>query len=339
MTAEQKYQSALELYKTTEMSITAISRECSVSRAGFASFINRCHRDLMFARHGYEGVSPENKMRRSRGQSPKTREKYREAIAACDSEEYIHLNVSQIAYKFKVDATGLGNQLRTHYPDIVERREKERKKRGIADNFHRGARPYAVETYRPAVELLKTTDMTIREAADVCNVSFGGLREHVLQYHRSLVESRMGKRLEGGRIPKIGKVSGNGSVRLPKEEQNRQYAEALELYRNTSLTMKDICQKTGVKLSGLKNYLRMWHKDLIFKRRGAILSDDASDRQSLEGVKRANPRTAIKYSSAIAELETGDVSVEAVARKYGFIPEVFRQYIKQHHFDLWRTWE
>lgn len=336
MTADEKYKSALELYRTTDMSITDISRECGVTRAGFAGYINRCHRDLMFARHGCKGISPEKKMKGSRGQSRKTREKYRDAIAVCDSEEYIHLNVSQIARIFKLDGSGLGYQLRVHYPDIIERREKERRKRGIADNIHRGVRPYAVETYSTAVELLQTTDMTLREVADRCKVSFSGLREHILQYHKSLVKLRMCKRLEGERLPKVGKISGNGAVRLPKEEHNERYAEALELYRTTSLPMKDICAMSGVKPSVFSNYMRMWHKGLIFKRRGVVLPEDTSDRQSLDGVKRSNPWVAEKYSSAIAELKSENISVEAVARKYGFIPVVFREYLKNHHYELWQ---
>lgn len=335
MTAKEKYKKALKLYRKTDRSITDISRECGVTRAGFASYICRCHRKLMFARHGCDAVSPKKKMKGAGGQSPMTREKYRDAIAACDSEQYIHLNVSQIARMFNLDGSCLGKQLRAHYPEIVERRENERRKRGISDNYHRGARPYAVNAYSAAVQMLETTDMTIGEVAGKCKVSFSGLREHILQYHKNLVKQRMDKRHEGERLPKIGRIGGNGAIRLAKEEQNELYAEALELYRTTSLPMKEICAMTGKTIAGFGHYLRMWHKDLIFKRRGVELPEDASDRESLDGVKRSSPWVAEKYSSAIAELASGGISVEAVARKYGFIPEVFRTYLKKNHYELW----
>ena len=70
-----------------------------------------------------------------RGQRPETHAKYKEAIAACDSMEYIECNVSQIAREFGLDGTNLARQLRTHYPDVLEFRERERQRLGLARAF------------------------------------------------------------------------------------------------------------------------------------------------------------------------------------------------------------
>lgn len=336
-TADEKYRKALQLYMDTEMTITEISRECGVTRSGFAAYINRCHRDLMYARHGIKTDDPGHKMKRNNGQNPRTRNKYREAIEACDSEEYIHLNVSQIARMFNLNGTALGNQLKTHYPDIIERREKERQKRGIADNFQRGPRKYAVEAYSEAVELLRTSDMTIEEVAETCKVSFTGFRQHVLLYHKDLVDFRRNKRMEGKIRPKLGRVSGNGTIRCPREQYAGRFDEALSLYGTTSLSIKEICKMTGTDIPAFRNHLRMWHKKLIFKRRGVELPETMSDREKLDGIKRSNPWTAEKYAPAIEELASGAGSVEGIARKYGFVPEVFREYLKKHHNRLWQN--
>lgn len=337
LTADKKYRRALQLYKDTDMSITEISHECGVTRNGFASYIQRCHRDLMFSRHNINTVTPERRMRESKGQSPQTREKYRAAIEACDSEEYIHLNVSQIARIFHLNGTGLGNQLRTHYPEIIARRENERQKRGIADNFQRGARKYALETYSSAVDMLRTSDMTIEEVAEKLKISFTGLRQHILMYHKDLVSYRQKKRKEGQLKPKVGKVSGNGKIRRPAEEYSERFAKALDLYRSSAMPMKEICRLTGTDLQAFRNHLRMWHKELMFKRRGVILPENLSDRENLDGFKRSNPWTAEKYAPAISELEQGNSTVEGIARKYGFVPEVFREYLKEHHMELWQS--
>lgn len=336
-TAEEKYKEALRLYRDTDMTITEISRKCGVTRAGLAGYIHRCHRDLMYARHGIETATPGKKMNKNRGQRPQTREKYREAIEACDSEEYIHLNVSQIARMFNLGGTALGNQLKTHYPEIITRREKERKRRGIADNFQRGPRKFATEAYSDAVELLRTSDLTIEEVAEACKVSFTGFRQHVLLYHKDLVDLRQNKRQEGKLKPKVGRISGNGKVRCPGEEYAERFNEALDLYRTTSLPVKEICRITATDLQAFGNHLRMWHKRLIFKRRGFELPETQSDRESLYGIKRSNPWTTEKYAPAIAELASGTDSVEGIARKYGFVPEVFRKYIKKHHYGLWQS--
>lgn len=336
-TAEEKYQEALRLYRDTDMTITEISRKCGVSRSGLAGYIQRCHRDLMYARHGIPTATPSSKMNGNRGQRPQTREKYREAIEACDSEEYIHLNVSQIARIFNLDGTALGNQLKTHYPEIITRRERERNRRGIADNFQRGPRKFATEAYSEAVELLRTSDLTIEEVADVCKVSFTGFRQHVLLYHKDLVDLRQNKRQEGKLKPKVGRISGNGKVRCPGEEYTERFNKALALYQTTSMPVKEICRITGTDLQAFRNHLRMWHKRLIFKRRGFELPDTESDRESLDGIERSNPWTAEKYAPAIEELASGTESVEGIARKYGFVPEVFREYLKKHHKQLWES--
>lgn len=123
---EEKYRPALELYTATDLSIAEICRQCGVSLSGFSRYIGTYHRHLLLARNGIK-CSPEEagdiKMDQRRGQHPETHAKYKEAIAACDSMDYIEYNVSQIAREFGLSGTNLGRQLRTHYPEVLEFRE------------------------------------------------------------------------------------------------------------------------------------------------------------------------------------------------------------------------
>ena len=57
------------------------------------------------------------------GQHLETYAKYKEAIATCDSMDYIEYNVSQIARESGLTGTNLGRQLHTHYPEVLEFRE------------------------------------------------------------------------------------------------------------------------------------------------------------------------------------------------------------------------
>lgn len=337
MTAAEKYSEAVNLYRTTDMSLSEISVKCGVSRSAFANYIQRAHRDLMYRRHGLEPSTAERKLWSAKGQKPATRAKYREAVEACDSEEYIDLNISQIARLFGLDGPGLANQLKTHYPEILKRREEVRQRRGIADNYRRGARAVTKEAYAEALQLLADTDMTIEEAADACGVSFNGLRQYMLHYHKELVSAREHRRDEGKKMPGIGRMSGNGSVRRPRQADAEKYAEAVELYRSTTLTAREICALTGLNPRSFGNHMRMWHQRLIFERRGMAMPKGTSDRPGLGGLHGYSGAASEKYAPAIEALEAGGQSVESVARHFGFIPEVFRAYLKRHRPDLWQS--
>ena len=137
---EAKYRSALELYAATDLSYVEICRQCGVSLGGFTRYICIYHRHLMLKRNGIKCSQEEADSIKisQRGQRPETHAKYKEAIAACDSMEYIECNVSQIAREFGLDGTNLARQLRTHYPDVLEFRERERQRLGLNDNLPRG---------------------------------------------------------------------------------------------------------------------------------------------------------------------------------------------------------
>ena len=272
---------------------------------------------------------------KSKGQRKLTREKYGEAINACDSSEFIVCNVSQIARMYGLDGTALANQLRAHFPDVIPRREAERRRMGIADNIHRGVRPHAEEAYAEAVELLSRSDISVKEAADRCGVSSSGLRQHLRYYHKKLVKNRSHRYEEGMMYPRAGTVSGNGSIRRVSEEKIMKYAEAVEMYRTTSLPVTEICQRLDLSVSSFRNHLRLWHRALMFERRGAVMAADSpSDREAFE-TKRYCPATAIKYAAAIDELRIGNRSLTDIAASLGLKPDGFRRYLKEHAPELW----
>ncbi len=182
---EDKYTEAVGLYASTQLSIKEICEQTQVPFGAFSSYLSRNHRELILKRHNLEGLK-KVKLRGAKGQSTAAHLKYKDAIAAANSEEYIEYNISQIARIFGLNGTSLANQLRHHYPDIIPNRERERQRLGIADNIHHGVRPWCKEGYAKAVEMLRTSDMTVEEAAECCKVSSNGLREHVACYHRDL---------------------------------------------------------------------------------------------------------------------------------------------------------
>ena len=330
---EEKYRRAVEMYAATDLSRAEISRRCGVSASGLYGHIRKYHRHLLLARNGIE-CSPEEAvaigMSPCRGQKPGTHAKYKDAIAACDSMEYIEYNVSQIARLFGVNPSGLGNQLRAHYPELVERRERERRRRGLADNQRRGVRTWCREQYAGAVELLRTTELTLPEAAEKCGVSFSGLLQHIWFYHKDLIETRSDLRERAKSHKRIGHVTGTGRRHEPMSETREHYREAVRLYRETPLTIKAICKQLGLNPHSFSSYLHIWHREDAFARRGAEYCEGLrfSDTKSY---KRS---TAAKYAGAIARLKESGLPTARVAAEFGLHPECFRQYLKEHEPEL-----
>lgn len=192
---EAKYRQAIELYRSTDLPVAEISRMCGLTNNGLRCYIFKYHRDLMLARNNIlcdKEAASKIKLNQLRGQLPASRIKYKDAIEACGSMEYIELNVSQIARQFGLEGSNLGRQLRTHYPGIIEWREKVRTWLGFDDGLPRGSRSFCKEQYAEALKLLRSNSyLTVQEVADTCGLSYTGLEQHLLFYHKELVKRRI----------------------------------------------------------------------------------------------------------------------------------------------------
>lgn len=114
---EERYRRALEMYASTNLSGREICRICEVMESGFQCYLTKYHRELVLARYAIMCSKEEVgqiKLGQLKGQLPATRIKYKGAIEACGSMDYIEFNVSQIARQFGLEGTNLGRQLRTH---------------------------------------------------------------------------------------------------------------------------------------------------------------------------------------------------------------------------------
>ena len=334
---EKKYRAAVELYATTSLSCVEICRQCNVTVSGLSGHICKYHRHLMLARNGIE-CSPEKasaiRMDQRRGQKPSTHAKYKEAIAACGSMDYLEYNVSQIAREFGLSGTDLGRQLRTHYPEVLEFRERARQRLGLNDNLPRGARPWSKERYAGAVELLRGDRyITVQEVAERCGVSYTGLEQHLIFYHKELIDNRIKIRKQAVGQQRKGKITGRGSLHTPKPAVVKKYAEALHLYRTTPLSARKIARQTGLPVKGFYKYLQTWHKDLVCARRNIPYEEGQS--VDFSKARKYNPATKVKYADAIRRLKQSDLTTAAVAAEFGLQPECFRQYLKEHEPELY----
>lgn len=329
--AALKYGEAVRLYASTGMTVRAIARQCNVTASGLQAYISRHHRGLMLARYHIPAEGEDLhaiKIQPRKGPTPAACLKYKDAVEACGSPDYIELNVSQVARQFGVSETGLANFMKVHYSDVLAWRGKVRCRLGIDGHAPRGSA--CTEQYAEAVELYRTTEYTIPEVVELCRVSPSGLSQHLRFYHHDVIDrrgklrSRPGKRERGERVM-------NGRRHEPDPETERKYAEALALYRDTPMMLKDIVEKTGVPMGGFRSYLRIWHRGLVMERSGVEATDGKTD---LRSAKKRMKAVAAKYAGAIAELKSSGRPVESVAKEYGHNPETFRNYLHRHEPEL-----
>lgn len=309
-----KYEKAVELYADTDMTLGAIAEACSVSVGGLGNYLRRYWRELVLKRNhiSAEGKQLDDlKIKAVGQQNVNAHIKYKDAVAACDSLDYIDLNLSQVARKFGLDGASLANFMRIHYEDTLVWREKVRHRLGINDNILRGVRPECAEQYAEAVSLYETTDYTVPEVADLCKVSEGGLVQHLRFYHKELLkQKRMQRKDASGRMVP-GSLTGNGRIHQPFSQTDQRYAEALALYKNTALSMKEIVRRTGVPAEGFRFYLHKWHQELV------------------SGSRRMKTASA-KYEEAIASLRSNPRPVTLVAEEFHLHPETFRGYLRKY---------
>lgn len=333
---EEKYREAIELYRTTRLSCAEICRTCKVTVSGFQRYLSLYHRDLLLARYNITCSKEEArhiKLGPLRGQLPATRAKYKDAIEACESLDYIEYNVSQIAREFGLNGTNLGRQLRTHYPGVIEWREKVRERLGLGDNLPRGTRRYCKEQYAKAVKLLRSDRyITVQEAADSCGVSYTGLEQHLLFYHKDLVRQRIKIREKAVGRKRKGDITGRGTLHAPSPETKEKYAEAVRLYSTTTMSALKIAKMTGISRKRFYTYLHNWHMDLICKRKNIPYEEGMTIDWSK--VRKYNPATKEKYTEAIKRLKKSGLTTAEVAAEFGLHPECFRQYLKEHEPEL-----
>lgn len=318
---EAKYRPALELYASTALSIAEICRKCGISISGFSRYIGTYHRHLMLHRNGIK-CKPEDarniQMNQRRGQLPVTHAKYKEAIAACDSMDYIDCNVSQIAREFGLSGTNLGRQLRTHYPEVLEVRERARQRLGLDDGLPRGTRPWCKEQYAEALHLYRTTPMSVRKIAKQTGVSLKGLYDYLQTWHKDLVCQRKGIAYEEGKPVDL------SSVRRYNLATAAKYADAIARLKEGGLTTAKVAAEFVLQPEGFRQYLKEHEPELH-----ASLGMKKTENGGIVA-----PHSMGKYGEALHIYATTAESIKSLASRFGFNGCSFSQFVRRQFPEL-----
>ncbi|MBQ6198845.1 MAG: hypothetical protein IJQ61_01070 [Bacteroidales bacterium] len=268
------------------------------------------------------------------GQSPETEQKYREAVQACMSILNLPLNVADIARMYNLDPQCLRGQLKRHYPDVIPKRNELRAKLGYVVFDQSRLHQSSMEKYVPAVKMLKETDLTVKEVAERCGVTYLGLQQHLIYYHKEVAELRLGKRMQAlsGSVAVGGKDCNNRPVG-PSATMQARYAPAIRMAQETDLPLTEIARRCGVEPRGLQGYFQKWHRDLMEerqrKREEALLQRKEAARPK---VSRAEI-VSVQYAPTVDMIRNG-MSLSEAAVAVNTSPGNLRSWLKSHYPEV-----
>ena len=170
--------------------------------------------------------------------------------------------------------------------------------------------------------------VTVPEVADSCGLSYTGLEQHLLFYHKDLVKRRIRIRKKALRRQRKGEITGRGTVHAPSPELVEKYAEAVHLYATTPMSAARIAGKTGVSKKGFYEHLQRWHLDLVCRRKNIPYEEGRLVDWSK--VRKYNPATKAKYAEAIRRLKESGLPTAQVAAEFGLQPEASRRSMEKY---------
>ena len=270
------------------------------------------------------------------GQRTETKDRYAEAIQACGNILYLDKTVSEIAKIFGHTGECLRNQLKRHFPDLLAERERIRAALGLSRYPVHGVSSETAAKYAPAIELLRTTSLTIREVAERCGLGVNALQQHVLFYHQDLAQKRLLLRVNALDKKKMhGGISGTGRQNAPRKATEELYAEALNLYRTTDRKANDIALECGVDPHNFHCYIQRWHRgDMAVREKLRRERVEKKSREKSERMENSRVAVAIrKYTPAMEMIKAG-ATYEEAAKELNVDVENLCRWVRTNHPEI-----
>lgn len=119
----------------------------------------------------------------------------------------------------------------------------------------------------------------------------------------------------------------------PKRETQLKYSDAVKLYADTNLPIREICEITHISFAAFSSYLSKYHRDLILKRHN--LTGFKSVR--LRGKRGQTTAAHYKYLDAIQacdNIEYIEYNVSQIARIFDVDPCSLLGQLRRHYPDI-----
>lgn len=128
--------------------------------------------------------------------------------------------------------------------------------------------------------------------------------------------------------------------RLPVAERisaaSGKYAAAVELYADSTLTIREIAEKTGLSAKALSRHLSTHHRALLYKRYGIEVAE-GDTKLKIKSPRGQSRATHLKYKDAIEA--SGDIAyvefnISQIARMFGVDPTGLSSQLRVHYPDI-----
>lgn len=297
--------------------------------------MSRYKRDLSLANAGeLEREQVVFRNQAHNGQHPETEAKYRDAIAACGNIIYLRQTIADIARMYNVESQSLINQLKRHYPEIIPTRRELRVMKGYEKAGRYGLKESTLKNYSAAVEMLKDPAVTVREAAEKCGVSYSGLQQHLLFYHKDIADTRMMTRCDALLKPLVvGDFTAKGGIRVPRPGTVALYSPAVEMYKNTKLSIVEIARYCGISEHNFRAYIQRWHGDLMEQRRTRVQKELKEKKSRPKTVRSKSALARQKYMPSLVLIKSG-YSVAEAAKELNVNVDNLRSWLKFNFPEL-----
>lgn len=269
------------------------------------------------------------------GQRGYTRQLYESAIHACSDIAYLSKTLAEVAHEFGHQPEAFRMMMKRHFPEVLAERERLRQLLGYSKKMLHGLRECTRLKYEPALKLLRSSDITIREAAEKTGVSLASLQQYIIFYHKDLAAERLKRRAEALDKPrKFGMMTATGATSHPRGDIDEFYAKAVELLtEHPELPVRQVAVQTGVSEHNLSCYMRRWHRDVL-KMRQEWRRERTAKRQLERSINMSRTeRAKKKYGPALELIEQGMTYREA-AKESGINEERLQWWVRHNRPDI-----
>ncbi len=260
--------------------------------------------------------------------------KYAVAVAMYASSK---MSLREVAKECGVTAAGLSAHISKHHRcALFERYGLDPDKHDVWSMKVKPPKGQSLKThlkYKDAIEAcgdIAYIEYNVAQIARLFNLRGPSLAYQLYTHYPDVIPNRENARRQLG----IADNTPRGARDISKET----YREAVEMYRDTDMTIPEVAEACSVSQSGLSRYMRAYHKDIIAEkadRRKAAKKASAlrrtgelSGNGTLYGPK---PSTVELYSKALELYHTTDMTVEEIIVATKVPADGFKGYLYQWH--------
>lgn len=258
--------------------------------------------------------------------------KYAEAVALYAASE---LTIRQVAAKCGVTASGLSAHIGKHHRNLLFSRYglnvNDETLRKIKVRPPQGQSYRAHIKYKDAIEAcgdVAYIEFNVSQVANLFGLDGPALAAQLRVHYPGIIEQSEKIRQRLG-------IADN-THRGPRQWCIEAYSEALQMYRDTDMSIPAVAEKCNVSKSGFTQFMRFYHKDVI-RYKADRRRKSANDRcrrkpGNLAGnghLYGPKPETVALYAPALQLYKTTTLTIDEIVEKTGVPSAGFKGYLQQ----------